>query len=332
VAPVANRDFDPSQATLTPHDYFVLTRIDGKTSFRMILQLTGFPEPQTIAILQKLREEGAILLPGEPPPPKRLRVVAQPVPPTQPPTTPPRGTKPTPVLDPEILAETCDLSMEQKTLVLGKHLSLKLPGATLFDVLDCAPDADKKALKRAYFKISKDFHPDRFYGKNLGSYQVRLAEIFKAASDAWEVLEDDARRGAYLERLAGAKVKTQSQADHAAALFDQACQHEVTGEVATALKEFAAAIRLDPQSRYLKRAALAALKAQELRSAEEYATKAAEIDPRDATAHRTLAKVFRAAGRIQDALHELELATQHDPENPHMAAELDEIRRELTKS
>ena len=26
------------------------------------------------------------------------------------------------------------------------------------------------ALKRAYFKLSKDIHPDRFYGKRLGSF------------------------------------------------------------------------------------------------------------------------------------------------------------------
>ncbi len=331
VAPVANRDFDPTSVALSPHEYFVLTRCDGKTSCRMILQMTGFPEPQTIAILQRLREEGAILLPGEPPPPPKLRVAPPTEKPTAP-TTPPRGTKPPPTLDPTVLAEANDLTTDQKQLILAKHVSLQ--GATLFEVLDCGPDADKRTLKRAYFKISKDFHPDRFYGKQLGTYQARLAEIFKAATDAWEVLEDDARRAAYLERLAGSRPtgKSQSQAEHAASLFDQACQHEVTGQLELSLKEFAAVVRLDPQTRYLKRAALAALKAQELRSAEEYATKAAELDPRDASVHRTLAKVFRGLSRIQDAVKELELATQLDPQNPHMASELEDLRQELHKS
>lgn len=333
VAPLLNREWDPTGLDLTPHDYFVLTRCDGKTTFRMILQMTGFPEPQTIGILQKLREEGAILLPGEAPPLRKLR--------TQPAATAPQlRPRAAPVLDEAILAEECDLTPEQKRAILGKFISLQ--GATLFDVLDLGPDAEKKTLKRAYFKISKDFHPDRFYGKNLGSYQARLATIFKAATDAFEILDDDARRAAYIERLTAREQgsaagpapapKAQSQAEHAAALFERACQNEVMGQTEQALKEFAAAVRLDPhggpQGRYFKRAALACLRAQELRSAEEYATKAAEIDPRDATVHRTLAKVFRAVGRTQDALREIEVASNLDPDNQHIATELDELRRQ----
>jgi curved DNA-binding protein CbpA len=379
LSPVVNREFDPRDVGMTPEDYFVLTRVDGHTSFRQILLMVGFPEAQTLAILAKLRAAGAILLPGEPPPDPRRRVAVgtAPTPASNPPADPPpastRPRRPTPAgpdgavdrpertptpiprrakpvtIDPVALAEDVDLSDEQKRAILGKH-ALLTAGATLFEFLEVSPDADKKALKRHYFKFSKEFHPDRFFGKKLGSYQQRLAEIFKAATDAFAVLEDDEKRAAYIARLqalgamlpAGHAGKLQpaqnpgpapapSRTDRAAELFDAACRNEVTGDLARALKEFDAAIQLDPLPRYLRRAALAFLRAQELRSAEEYAKKFAALSPRDAQAHRTLAKVFRALGRNSEALLELETATRLDPENVHIAAELDEVRR-LTQS
>jgi Flp pilus assembly protein TadD len=101
----------------------------------------------------------------------------------------------------------------------------------------------------------------------------------------------------------------------------------VTGELGPALEEFAAALALDPAARYFRRAAEACLAAQRLSLAEEYATKAAELDPQNAIAHRTLAKVFRVAGRLGEARGELETAAQLDPMNPHIAAELEELRK-----
>jgi curved DNA-binding protein CbpA len=370
-APVLNREFDPGGdgEPLTPEDYFVLTRVDGHTSFKQICLMVGFPEAQTIGILAKLREIGALLLPGEPPPQVTGRRLAtgtngpvrpaadaprvRPRAPQNDPDSPERA--PTPVvrrprsitIDPVALAEVCDLSDEQKKTILQKHAGLV--GATLFEILDVDVDADKKALKRAYFRISKEFHPDRFYGKKLGSFAQRLAQIFKAATDAYAVLDDDDKRVAYAARVrAGALLPTgastpphghsavdtptaeaqpQSKAERAAELFEAACQHEVTHEVERAFREFAAAIALDPLPRYLRRAVEACLRAQELRSAEEYAKKFAALSPRDAQAHRTLAKVYRALGRHQQALSELELAITVDPQNVHIAAELDEVRR-----
>jgi curved DNA-binding protein CbpA len=238
-----------------------------------------------------------------------------------------------------ILAEQVDLSEDQKRLIYTKHVLIQ--HGTLFEVLEVFPDADRKALKRAYFKISKDFHPDRFYGKKLGTFHQRLGEIFKAATDAFELLDDDGKREQYLSRLrAGHRTPpggataldiaahgSQSRAERAAELFELACQHEAAGDVKLALSEFGAAISLDPTPRYLRRAAEACLRASELRSAEEYVKKFAGLSPRDASAHRMLAKVQRAQGRNQEALTELELASRLDPENVHIAAELDELRK-----
>lgn len=335
VAPLLNPNFDPASADLTPEHYFVMTRVDGRTSLKQIILISGFAEDKAVAILQKLRSEGAIYLPDEPPPPRRPpKGTPQPQDPVAAPPPKAPTTRPPVAIDQAALSEACDLSEEQKRTILTKQAQIK--GANLFEILEVPIDADKKTLKRAYFKMSKDFHPDRFYGKSLGSYRDRLDQIFHMATRAFEHLDDDDKRAAYVESLRAGETPDkpstkppsgQSPAARAQELFEQACQHQVTGEVKRALQEFAAAIRLDPQPRYLKRAAEAALRAQELRSAEEYATKAAELDSRDAGVHRMLAKVFRASGRVADARRELETAIRLAPDDAFIAAELEELNR-----
>jgi curved DNA-binding protein CbpA len=68
-----------------------------------------------------------------------------------------------------------------------------------FELLEIGRTSDKKEIKRAYFKLSKELHPDRFFGKNIGPYRERLSKIFQSIKAAYELLNDDARRTAYLE-------------------------------------------------------------------------------------------------------------------------------------
>jgi tetratricopeptide (TPR) repeat protein len=334
IAPLVNRDFDLGKARLGQEEYFVLTRIDGRTSLRELILISGFPEGQALTILRRLRQVGAMYFPGEdparPPPPELDFDSEPPRPPAQ--------------IDEAILAEDVDLTDEQKRVILTKYASLA--GGTYFSVLEVHRDAGKKALRAARDKISMRFHPDRpaYFKKRLGSYRSLLAQIFEIANEAFEVLSDDARRETYVLGLVAARngvpvdnapasdtgpVATRSPSDRqrAADLFEEACHHQVTGELPRALTEFASAISLDPQPRYLRRAAQAALRAQELRDAEEYGKRAAELDPQNAESHRVYGRILRARGRLDEAHRALEEANRLDPGNPHIAAELRALMR-----
>ena len=305
LVPRPNLDTD---AKLSPEDYFVLTRVDGATSLRDLVLISGLPESEAVRILVRLRQAGAILLPGDVAPPKR-----PPPPPTPP---PPPFEKKDVKIDESLLLEENELSSDQRRTILVKHASMF--GATFFDVLEVPRDVEKRTLKRQYFRLSKDFHPDRFYGKKLGTFAAKLSEIFDVMASAFEVLSDDAKRAAYEHELANpvpapppiqarpAETPPQPRprpvdTGKAARLFEDACEHQVAGELARALGEFSLAIAIDPQPRYLRRAVEAALKAQELRSAEEYVKKLAELEPQNAASQRLLAKVLRVAGRSEEA-------------------------------
>jgi tetratricopeptide (TPR) repeat protein len=58
-----------------------------------------------------------------------------------------------------------------------------------------APAEDVRA---AFREASRKFHPDKYFGKNLGSYRARLDRIFKRLVEANQTLTDPDKREAYL--------------------------------------------------------------------------------------------------------------------------------------
>jgi tetratricopeptide (TPR) repeat protein len=109
--------------------------------------------------------------------------------------------------DPSELDEDVDLDRVRRKLVLETYHSLDR--LSYYELLEVHPDADRKTIQKAYFRLSKVFHPDTLYGKNLGSYRGKMEAVFQRMTRAYEVLgrtkrraEYDAKIGEkYLERL-----------------------------------------------------------------------------------------------------------------------------------
>lgn len=163
----------PAGLALDAAQGFVLSRIDGRLTVGEICLLVPFEAQVTANILLALARSGAIEIPG---------VVL---------TPPPAATDLTGL----------DLTVEQAQRIDEFFAALELRDA--FQLLEVEVDADSRALKRAYFRLSKEFHPDRYFGKNLGPYAERLSQIFQSVKAAFELLSDDRRRAAYLESKGG---------------------------------------------------------------------------------------------------------------------------------
>ncbi|HEY1584071.1 MAG TPA: J domain-containing protein, partial [Polyangia bacterium] len=97
------------------------------------------------------------------------------------------------------LIDGLDLTIEQARRIDEFYASLQTRDA--FELLEVTRGADKKDIKRAYFKLSKELHPDRFFGKNIGPYRERLSKIFQSVKAAYELLMNDSRRAAYLDSV-----------------------------------------------------------------------------------------------------------------------------------
>ncbi len=90
----------------------------------------------------------------------------------------------------DALSEAVDLTQDRKREILAKEAAL---GRDDWTVLGLKPGATAEQVKLAYFEASRVFHPDRYYGKNLGSYRGRLDRIFQRLSEAHETLTDSLR-------------------------------------------------------------------------------------------------------------------------------------------
>lgn len=336
-SPRLNPDFRPlASANLTSEDYYVLSRIDGRTSLRDLVVMTGFAPDKAVAILIRLHQLGAFLVGTETPSLVRERLAAAASPPTASqaaaPTAAAVASTPETLSDAELtpaehdaLAAELPLSEPERRRVL--LMMRRVRARDYFGLLEVTPDTDKRALKRAYFKVSKEFHPDRYYGRQMGVFGPWLASIFETSTRAYETLSDPAARAEYDERGGQAASpatppRAQTKEEHAATLYEQACSHEVRGELTEALRLFGAVCRLDPQIRYIRRAAQCALAADELSSAHEYVNKAMQLAPKDPSIARLSADVYRAEGKLEDAEREILRALGMRSENDVLGAEL----------
>lgn len=237
----------------------------------------------------------------------------------------------------DAMAASVELADDFKMRVIA--MRRKSLSADYFELLGVARDADKKALKRSYFKLSKEFHPDRYYGKQTGPFEPWLAEVFEAISGAFKVLGNKRERRRYEAELSGQQAAadgTQSREDYADELFQRACNSEAHGEIDAALKLFAAAIRVAPTARYLTRAARAATAAGALEPAEHYAREAHRLKPGDPSIARVVADVYRRTGQLETAesvlLEALAIKNENDRLVVELQRDLAEVRTALGKA
>lgn len=74
----------------------------------------------------------------------------------------------------------------------------KVATNNLFEFLGVATGAPPDEVRAAFREASRKFHPDKYFGKNLGSYRVMLDRIFKRLVEANQTLTDPDKREAYL--------------------------------------------------------------------------------------------------------------------------------------
>lgn len=219
------------------------------------------------------------------------------------------------------MAALVEIDDATKTRILFARRNL----GNYFALLGLDPGVGKRQLKRAYFRFSKSFHPDRFFGRELGPFGDWIQQVFETSTRAYNELSDSRKRKAYEARVLGiGEVGPQSQTreEHAEELFERACDHEIGGDRAQALKLFGAACRINPKPAFVSRAARCALHAKDLRVAEDYAKTAASLRPKDPSYARLLADVYRAAGRLDEAEKAINRAIDLNQENDVLMAEL----------
>lgn len=95
------------------------------------------------------------------------------------------------------MEEQVDLDSQRQQEI--NELEAKVGKVNLYELLGVRVGAPVEDVRTAFRELSRKFHPDRYFGKNLGSFRARLDKVFKALVDANQTLSDDTKRAAYLE-------------------------------------------------------------------------------------------------------------------------------------
>ena len=93
---------------------------------------------------------------------------------------------------PADLVEGTDLSQETKRRILRLHRRLRKLAP--HELLGVAENAEAAVVRKAFAAASKELHPDRYFGKDLGSFRQKLAQIFSRMSEAAQTMQK-ARKG-----------------------------------------------------------------------------------------------------------------------------------------
>ena len=176
------KGIDFGDMDVTVQEGFIMSRVDGTSRVSEICLSSGLGMEATMQILASLSSKGLIMIGDQ--------------------QSRPAGTTPPPRLDeaPEdLVPENENVQINRKMRAHIRRHYDRLEEMNFFDLLCVEPTTDFGKIRRAFLKRTKEFHPDRYYGRDIGHYHEMIRELFKHVVRAYRFLEDPSKREAYIE-------------------------------------------------------------------------------------------------------------------------------------
>jgi len=181
----------------------------------------------------------------------------------------------------------------------------RLGEMTHYDVLGLPQTASPSEIKKAYYNMARDFHPD--LNHRLGpAYEPKLHAIFTRINDVYHVLSDEKRRRDYDKtiyvgaRRAGATPKAAAPGKNKPTAADRYRQGNLkykAGDYAAALNFYRMAVALEPEKAiYHFAAGKASMQVPRgMKEAEESFLKAIELEPYNTNYQVELGRLYLKA-------------------------------------
>jgi len=251
---------DPTALALSAEEGYLLSRIDGHTPWRVLREMGGIDADEADMVMDGWLATGVVEIAGHAAPPKLDRLAAR-----------ARDVASEPKL-PTNLDEAVrnDLDLEPKVQKRILEFESRLGDAD-HRILGVDLGAGAKEVKKAYFRLSKEFHPDRFFRRDIGPFKQRLDRVFKRVQEAYERLmvpaaaaagsaeaETEEPENERIERLkqrmpfkVGEGVPEERK-QRAREILTEAIHAERVGRLAEALSQVRMALTFDPHDAEIK--------------------------------------------------------------------------------
>ncbi|MEI9949702.1 MAG: DnaJ domain-containing protein [Pseudomonadota bacterium] len=175
-----------------PAEAFVLSRVEGSSTEADLVTSTGLSPEEITSIVARLVLLGALEFAD------RSSMLSA----TQS-STHRSGSHSIPLAARSDGASELTLEQQQRLLDFDRRAS----SLDHYQLLGIDPSADAKAIRAAYYELVRVYHPDRYFGKQLGDFEGPLLRVFGKFSEAYEVLHRAESRLEY-DRYLGARQRT----------------------------------------------------------------------------------------------------------------------------
>ena len=291
---------DVSAKALNPQEGFLLSRISNGVTVKELMSISPFDAVTTSVIIKRLIEEDVITLEGtgqgETPPPFE-------------PATSEGGKAVHPavhdgwniggmIFNPADLAEAPGIPEKDKKIIL--YLTEHMDHLNFYSLLNIPPSSTAKEIKQAYYVASRRFHPDVYFGKDIGSYKPLMNNIFKRINEAVSVLSNPASRRDYDARM----------------VKQGLLSPESLGGVVYSRQERESMENKEIQERKKKSRLKLNPMVQRIKQAREFYKMAQDMQKQE---------------KIVDAYNKIQLALNYDPKNELYQTLMEDLKREVNR-
>lgn len=267
---------------LSPQDRKMLSIIDGTKTIRELINnawISSFDAMKTLYVLLS------------------IRVLEE------------KSAEEKPLLLKEVLAEDILQPVyEDESTFINKVdiMYSKISFATPEEILEVESNSDLETIKKNYYRLSKEFHPDRQYSSTDPSLKDKLEAIFNAINKAYEILSENVK---HVKSFVQMKENIED-------IFRKAIIEFKKSNFKVAADFFSKAAYEDPSNaKYWSHLALALSYTGRFKEAEQALLKAIDIEPNNSDYYSNLGLLYAKQGILQKARIAFEHALKINPEN-----------------
>ena len=189
-----------------------------------------------------------------------------------------------------------------------------------FQLLAVDENSDREAVKKNYYKLTKEFHPDRYFESADPSLKDKLTAIFDALTKAYTILKDKAKTEAEKKEIASVPKEEE--------LFRQGVEAFKQSNFKKAVDLFRSVTETEPRNaRYWSYLSLSLSKMPNLlKDAENALFKAIQLEPNNAEHHANLGLIYTGHGMGKMAQEQFKKALHIDPKNIKAKKGLDKLK------